>query len=528
MPIQPQTMMVRICTTFVKESRTLVIIFISIFTLYVQIIASSTKNWDSTRKLGFAQPNYCASVTASYNVGEYDINSADDSYSEPKPLLNKSPNSICFSQSFFVGCISAMGHTDTGGSIEAFTNLFNRPDRNYFPYATFTNAIGFISLLLTVLYESSDQHFVAAADGSFSVVDKRLIVRINHLICAALVIMLLVSASYQLFMYEEVCSSLYKKQGTNAAYCDTISSCGMTVSSVISPTDALAANYSTINIVFAILLTIAMIFRCMTHNPSVPRRILPHTLEDTDDDLNAQLAALGASRNLRVRLELDLALLRGANNSGGSTAVVTNVQTVREPNWKEYTLEDHERSEGVGGNEEALECPICLSSIHLRPAMSLSQLSSRNNNNNNNRNQSSSGALTNRSGGGGILGTARSFVNRTRSGFSLISTASTADEVVAYHLDNSERGEAGGGGGGATARSDARDANEASVVENMEEETSPRRVVAGLRSVTSSSNQLRKIVKAQCNHIFHELCIQEWFRNHDTCPVCRTSLHYQH
>ena len=31
----------------------------------------------------------------------------------------------------------------------------------------------------------------------------------------------------------------------------------------------------------------------------------------------------------------------------------------------------------------------------------------------------------------------------------------------------------------------------------------------------------KKIIKLNCNHIFHESCIKEWFVEKDNCPNCR-------
>lgn len=28
----------------------------------------------------------------------------------------------------------------------------------------------------------------------------------------------------------------------------------------------------------------------------------------------------------------------------------------------------------------------------------------------------------------------------------------------------------------------------------------------------------------QCNHYFHQDCIQEWFKSHGTCPICRLNI----
>ena len=36
------------------------------------------------------------------------------------------------------------------------------------------------------------------------------------------------------------------------------------------------------------------------------------------------------------------------------------------------------------------------------------------------------------------------------------------------------------------------------------------------------------IAKTSCNHLFHKICLQNWYNKHNTCPICRFSSKYQH
>jgi len=32
------------------------------------------------------------------------------------------------------------------------------------------------------------------------------------------------------------------------------------------------------------------------------------------------------------------------------------------------------------------------------------------------------------------------------------------------------------------------------------------------------------VANLPCNHLFHIACVQEWFKNNTTCPICRNNL----
>jgi hypothetical protein len=37
----------------------------------------------------------------------------------------------------------------------------------------------------------------------------------------------------------------------------------------------------------------------------------------------------------------------------------------------------------------------------------------------------------------------------------------------------------------------------------------------------------KEFVTYSCNHPFHQACINEWIRNHNTCPLCRGKIQQQ-
>ena len=43
-------------------------------------------------------------------------------------------------------------------------------------------------------------------------------------------------------------------------------------------------------------------------------------------------------------------------------------------------------------------------------------------------------------------------------------------------------------------------------------------------SAVGAASAQNKVVKVECDHLFHETCIQDWLKVKDTCPVCRHPL----
>jgi hypothetical protein len=364
--------------------------------------------------MGLLQPGYCNSPSETYHVAEYYVSDTD---SRPKPLFYQNHNLylICFNEGFYQKCLDTIRRLDAGSSIEQFSSLFSQSYRNYFPVATVALVIVFISLLITVVHERGDTFFLRYEDTTIAGfrIEKRLIIRINHFLCLSLVIILIVSSNYQMFLREETCSDIYKGNHGDPDYCTMITSCGMKVGSIIEPRDFIVQNFKTLNVMFAIFLSITILFRCMS-TPN-DRRV---GIDYSNDDLN------------------EMVRLRSLNRSPAP----------RHPNWKEVT----ETSTLTNFNE--LDCPICLSNLQNKPIL----LQSSNQN----------------------------IVNE----FDEESNINPPENPIAT------------------------DDPESFTNLNPDNQNDP---------VTLEV----KIVESQCHHIFHETCIQEWFRNHDTCPVCRSSLH---
>jgi hypothetical protein len=34
----------------------------------------------------------------------------------------------------------------------------------------------------------------------------------------------------------------------------------------------------------------------------------------------------------------------------------------------------------------------------------------------------------------------------------------------------------------------------------------------------------RGVVRLKCGHVFHRTCLEPWFKEHHTCPMCRTDI----
>jgi hypothetical protein len=424
------------------ELRTIAVISVIIFTLYLQIVATTSKNWDTTRLMGFVQPNVCTASQNTYGVSEYLlINST-----KPICFKNNDPSAICFTESFFLESEEFLNNFDIGGddTLTAFAALFTRATRNYFPLATFTTVIAFISLLLTALYETKDAHFVRGEDGTFFAntrFEKRIIIRINYLLCVALIIMLIIATTFEIYLYQEICPEVYKYQDIDLNFCTMMESAGIGIASVIAPTDVFARNYKPLNIVLAVSLSLGIICRCLTDDfqqDNAQLRILPTNAGNNNDNGDRNILDALAENWREIRLEL--ARVRD-DNGVQRYALRERVVRNRRANWKKLPEEEI---------PSEAECSICLAAV----------------------------------------------LKRASSGIGLVPTIATG----------------------------AVEGRNYSMISADEENPNPPNGLNNNEADPSISRQLVSTVRARCGHIFHENCIQEWFQNHNTCPVCRNSL----
>jgi hypothetical protein len=421
------------------ELRTIAVISVILFTLYLQIVATTSKNWDTTRLMGFVQPRVCTATQNAYGVSDYLL------INSTKPICykNNDPSAICFTQSFFLESEEFLNNLEIGedNTLTSFAALFTRATRNYFPLATFTTVIAFISLLLTALYETKDaQHFVRGEDGAFFAntrFEKRIIIRINYLLCVALIIMLIIATTFEIYLYQEICPEVYKYQDIDPSFCTSIEAAGIMVASVIAPTDMFARNYKALNIVLAVGLAVGVICRCLTDDyqqDNAQLRILPTNAGNNENGDRNILDAL--AENWR-EIRLELARVRD-DNGVQRYALRERVVRNRRANWKKLPEEEI---------PSEAECSICLAAV----------------------------------------------LKRASSGIALVPTIATG--TANY-----------------------------SIISADEENPNPPNAQNSTLAEPSISRQTASTVRAQCGHIFHENCIQEWFQNHNTCPVCRNSL----
>lgn len=320
--------------------RVVTLLGIIIYAVLVQSQASSTHNWESTRTMGLLDTEHYNLESKVFVVEE--INISNTSTEVLRPILTqKDSGAICLTDEHLATCRSTLLSIDTGDSIAEFTTNFSRTARSYFPYSTFINVISFVCLVLTLLYEFADGATATAAEGQFATnVDKRLVIRINGLLTVTIALMLIVAATFQTFVFVETCKGTYLPQGDS--FCQDISSCGLTVASVINPGDSTIRSYSALMLLFCAVLSLSLMLRCAGMSWK-GGRIEP--MEEDDDDMPAHRTRVNP--NGLDAIEFFFARLRAPR-------IAIDEQAKELLPWKLLTGKDL---------RDLDDCPICLNAL---------------------------------------------------------------------------------------------------------------------------------------------------------------------
>lgn len=246
--------------------RTYALVVFIAYCAYVSIRADASNNWNHTRKLGFAEPNYCQSTGETYTVVMYNINTASQPVKKPIMVFSQRQE-LCFTTSYLASCKTAMSNLDTKDSVSSFTDLFDPQARNYYPYSTLFYVLGAVALTLTFLYDSEedndgdrgvDGHDGGAFAGN---INKQQVIRATALIVLVMGAMCIVASVSQIYVHEEDCEDIYKATAGAKQYCQQINSCGMVLQSIITPTDGLAEQYPALMMMWGIILMLATFVR---------------------------------------------------------------------------------------------------------------------------------------------------------------------------------------------------------------------------------------------------------------------------
>lgn len=360
-----------------KELRTFVIIAIIAYTLFIQITAGRSNNWETSRLVGFVQPGVCVDAANRYGIRDYDIvftpPGQDPEIYKPLGYKDGSPDTLCFDANTLAKCSPILQTIDTGESIYEFKSYFHRDKRNYFPYSTFIDILGFICLLLTVLYEGPDEGAYFINSGEMSTpVDRTVVKRANHVITVILIIIIFVAASKQHFFYEENCKDIYKDSSTKNEYCKYITSCGMILASSIRPEDFSIRGYKATMITLGTFLILGAVSRCVIPNNRVffivrqqrrPYRTTQfrrnHRIGDLTRDIANEEEWLGQQVQINVPLT-SMTILSSIVFHNGHDAITRvaplTIAHERKADWI------------ILGNKDLLaleeECPICLQQLN--------------------------------------------------------------------------------------------------------------------------------------------------------------------
>eukprot|EP01039_Chlorochromonas_danica_P003864 gene3863-4221_t len=472
--------------------RIISLLAIIICAIYIECLAIDSNNWDNTREMGLAQNSLLTQCIQTnryhHHIDRVEItNSTNSSSSYYLPLLMRpiDADKPCVSDDLLNTHYDALSKLDVGTSVKDFSKMFSRNHTHCYQSFFILVAWGaFISLILTLVYECGNYCFPGVIafcsfmneEGRFSylinMLKKRVVVRSNILLVAAIAIMLVVSSLMQSFVLHESCEYLYHSDEKN--FCDSIQSAGLTVVSLISPKDVIVSKTPIWSFVLAVLLFATIICQCVIEVKLEGGRIYPQ--HSGESPIFAEIHSGLFRENIRAATDHFMVYWFASDSRELSARSYITEKTILP--WKLIPTNELP-------NES--ECSICLSAF------------------------SSKGGDDN------------SCACSIRSACNLHASNKNSSRVFPLDvgriptitLSASYSQSIHGVGGYSTSTLGLDPSHErqqsSTDLSMMEEGRLP-------------SSSVNAIVRVACGHIFHEGCISRWLISNLSCPICRAEL----
>jgi hypothetical protein len=165
-------------------------------------------------------------------------------------------------------------------------------ERNYFPFISAIIVFSSAALLLTILFDTGDDHFLTEGEQSFtSSNDKTTMNRVILVLCFIIGMSMITSAQYFVLIASEPC---LKSQDFSDTFCEKLESLNVNVRSVIYPTSLAVNNYQLLVILLASCLFLSCMYKAFR------RTVVSNSMSIQENSTNISSRSVMGARNQRI------------------------------------------------------------------------------------------------------------------------------------------------------------------------------------------------------------------------------------